>query len=179
MSAIFPQMPTLALMEQMVPILESDYPDFLAVARPRKYAYSGNYKNPALTAAVFYASICTVQTRDTDFTSQHAYWLLHRAIEDYGHPVYFVSSPMLEAAAQTTPPLDLSLGDIKWPIPVMTLMIPQDVSLKVLGKEVHFVTVGQMLAGEYQPRKLFQTHKGLDSLYPFACVGDTISCERR
>jgi hypothetical protein len=164
----------MGLMEAMIPILESDYPEFMTVARPRKYAFTANYRNPALTAAVLYNSICTIQERDTDATSQHAYWLLHRAVEDYRHPVYFVSSSMMEAAGQTTPPLDLKASDMKWPLPVMTLMIPQDVSVKVLGKEVHFVTIGRMAQGEYRPRQAFLTHRGFDPLYSVTCAGDLI-----
>lgn len=143
---------------QLVNQFETSDPEFVKRARPRKYEVPHGYTNPAATAGAFAASLVAMEQTQGTIKVQDvgahafAYWLYHKAIEETQMAVHFVSGAILEAAARTKLPTGRRIEELKWPLPVMTFMLPKDETKKLFGRQIEFVTCG-VLQPDWRPAK--------------------------
>jgi hypothetical protein len=72
---------------------------------------------------------------------------------EYRVPTYFVRSEFAQAVAQTEPPADFKLSEIRWPLPAMLFVLPTDFVLKTFGHLCPFISVSKAEVGVY-PRCL-------------------------
>jgi len=64
-------------------------------------------------------------------------------------PTYFVRSEFAQAVAQTEPPADFKLGEIKWPLDAMLFVLPTDFVLKYFGFLCPFISITHSGLGIY------------------------------
>ena len=62
---------------------------------------------------------------------------------EYRVPTYFVRSEFAQAVAQTEPPADFKLSEIRWPLPAMLFVLPTDFVLKTFGHLCPFISVSK------------------------------------
>ena len=67
----------------------------------------------------------------------------------YGVPTYFVMPDLAEAAWLSTPPLDLPLHSIKWPMPAMLFILPDSFLEKHVHHYIPYLAITKAPRGVY------------------------------
>lgn len=102
------------------------YPKSFAQVYPRKYSVPGGYGSPKKTAACLSVYLEADEETLGHSSAAAAVKACALGLSALQVPTYWVSRPMLEAAAATKPPSELCPGDLKLPLPSMLFMLPQD-----------------------------------------------------
>src|SRR5512143_43174 len=97
----------------------------------------------------------------------------------YRVPTYFVRSEFAQAVAQTDPPEDFKLSEIKWPLPAMLFVLPTDFVLKYFGYLCPFISVAHVTAGIYPHcvlKQLPECEMPLAAMNPINNQVDRLTC---
>lgn len=124
-------------------------PRTYAACYPRRIVPPNDYLNPREFAAVLRSQLLAATMADMHMLP-HLAGVLHafKHIE-YGVQTYFVQSEFAQAVAQTKPPEDYRIGDIKWPLDAMLFVIPTAFSFAKWGYHIPFVSAVRASTGIY------------------------------
>jgi hypothetical protein len=145
------------------------YPRARRALLPRRIVPPAGFLNPRYYAVTLYSSLWAGMHPRLCASNTHITGALDALLHlEYGVPTYFVRSEFAQAVAQTDPPEDFLLDEIKWPMPAMLFVLPVDFALKHFGCLIPFLSVTRAEAGNYPDRlkHLPETEMPLAALQP-------------
>lgn len=113
---------------------------------PRRIIPPTGYLSPAYYSASMWANIYAGQEHLADIVSPYVEMVAGKLIEAHV-PTYFVGADILEAVMMTSPPVDCTMGEIKWPIESALFVLPIELTQRLFGAEVPFIAVSKFEAG--------------------------------
>lgn len=136
-------------LKHIVDLFQEKEPLTFAACYPRRIIPPGGYLNPRLYSITLRAEL--QESFDSEFNMlAHLTGILSSyKLLEMGVPTYFVRSEFAQAVAQTKPPEDFLLSEIKWPLDGMLFCLPIDFSIKTFGFLVPFIAVTRVPKGNY------------------------------
>lgn len=124
--------------------------NILPLIHPKDYTIPEGYADPQCYVISAFSGCQWFQnlTSSEDTTMAAIYSTVCQLIR-YSVPTFFVHRELCEALLETDAPEDLTLDEIKFPMPAMLFMLPLEFSRKYFGMEVPYFTTAQLPAKTY------------------------------
>ncbi len=139
----------LQTLEKAYETIELERPDIIKVCYPRRYPGVHGYPSPKFFVTSAFAHVCNVAdpARAHDKTAMYSFCTSVKLI-GLGVPTYFVGKELAESLAMTTPPEDMLLDELVWPLDGMMFVVPLEFSRKFFGVDVLHISIVRVKAGE-------------------------------
>lgn len=134
--------------------LPSQQPDVYKAIYPRRIVPPNGYTNPRFYGCTMWSQLMIGFEPDMALLPHTTGVINCLAQIVYRVPTYFVRSEFAQAVAQTEPPEDFKLNEIKWPLPAMLFVLPTDFVLKYFGYLCPFISITRNEPGIYPRRVL-------------------------
>lgn len=129
--------------------LPSQQPDVYKAIYPRHIVPPTGYTNPRFYGCTMWSQLMIGFEPDMTLLP-HTTGIINCLAQIIYHvPTYFVRSEFAQAVAQTDPPEDFKLSEIKWPLPAMLFVLPTDFTLKYFGFLCPFISITRNDPGIY------------------------------
>lgn len=116
---------------------------------PRRYVPPMGYANPKYASAFISSQLKdALVTPDRKFGKVQVDCILasYKLVE-YMVPTFFVGNDFISELVETEPPHDMLLGELQWPFPAMTFVLPEAFQSAYFGRPVPFLNVAQVHGG--------------------------------
>lgn len=129
--------------------IERERPDIIQACYPRRYPAVAGYPSPRFFATSAFSHACNVAdpARCHDKTAVYSFCVSMKLVA-LGVPTYFIGQELAESLAMTSPPEDMSLDELEWPLEGMMFMLPLAFSRRYFGVDVLHLSVVRVRAGE-------------------------------
>jgi hypothetical protein len=152
-------------LENALRIMEESRPRTMEACYPRKIIPPNGFPNPKWFAGSLVPWFGFMERRDlTGLAADCNMASMGMRLMQYKFPTYFVARDFAEAVVKTTPPGDLSLREIKWPMQAMLFAFPVGFIKSLIGHEVPFLAVAKLPPGSY-PTDIVHDLPELDRLW--------------
>jgi hypothetical protein len=129
--------------------IKTEEPKTYRACYPRQITTPGGFTNPRLFTASLHYGLAISLWPEVNMLPHLTAYLSTLTQITYKVPTYFVRSEFAQAVAQTNPPEDFKIGEIKWPLPAMLFVLPTDFILKYFGFYCPFLSVARAEIGVY------------------------------
>lgn len=135
--------------EKMLEQIKVTEPDFVSLAMPKRYVAPASYPHfgKVFVTSAYQNNFLLSMGFDVNPTVNAGYTVFAK-LTKYQVPTYYVTENLCEALAVTSPPADMLLDDIKWPMPAMVFMLPIDFCHRFFGRQVNFISAARFEANE-------------------------------
>lgn len=150
-----PLLPRTFRREDLAKKMVDSYPKLWKRCCPRRYIPPNGYANP-MTFSYFMMMSAIALSKGMVANDKMAGTIMMVSELSINHnvPTFFVNEDFARAVSLTNPPEDYTLGEIKWPMPAITFVLPPQFMKEYAGYECHLITIANAPAGSY-PSKPF------------------------
>lgn len=143
-------------------IMEGHRPLTFDACYPRKIIPPNGFPNPKWFAGSLVPWFGFMNRKDlTGLAADCNMASMGMRLMQFKFPTYFVSRDFAEAAAKSTPPPDLPLSEIKWPMQAMLFAFPTGFIKSHVGVDIPFLAMARLPVGSY-PTDVIQDLPELD-----------------
>lgn len=132
--------------------LERDYPSIFKIFYPRRFAAPGSHYSPRHLAGNYTGLVASLSEPDlvekirADWTLNCTLIVVAR-LGAIGMPTYWVTREFLEAMLEATPPSDMKISDLLWPLDGLNIILPRDCLLDPSGSPLQFISAARAFKG--------------------------------
>ena len=138
-----------AELERFITHLPERQPNAYKALYPKRITPPGGYLNPKYFTVSLWSQLMVGYEAEMTMLPHITGLVNALAHLEYRVPTYFVRSEFAQAVAQTEPPADFKLSEIKWPLPAMLFVLPTDFAIKQFGYLCPFLSITHAPKGVY------------------------------
>jgi hypothetical protein len=126
-----------------------EYPKFVDALQPRVIVPPNGYPHPKWFTVHLYSQIVAGMQRSHVSQAGCASVLSTLKLVQLSVPTYFIEERFAQAVAATSPPTDMPLESIKWPMDQMLFVLPPGFAKAHFGWNIRYLSIGRHHKGRY------------------------------
>jgi hypothetical protein len=124
-------------------------PALWKLCEPRRYVPPAGYANPHYHSGTLFGQWHYALEPELDQLPHSTGMMSAMMLISHEVPTYFIRPEFAQAVAQTDPPLDFRLGEIRWPLDAMLFVLPDEFVMRYFKYYCPFIAVSKCVSGFY------------------------------